>query len=259
MTAPAFCLGLALCLVAPPAWASVPTPSVWRAHQDPSAPRDEAAEAFAAGEAAFAAGEFDTAVEAFSRAQTLLPHPHTAYNLGLAQARAGRPLEAWTTFTALSEQTDDPEQREEALRQRLRLAPAVARLRIDAPEGQAVLVDGARIRPGEEVLREPGPATVTVGGRRLDVQLEGGELRVLDVRRQRSSTPPPRRDPAQTGVLAAALVLAAGTAATGTAAALTDDDDRVLRFTTAGLGGATAILAATALGLHLRARKRGSS
>lgn len=255
-------LGIALTLAfVPTARAQVPSPALWRARQDPAAETDpartEAAEAFEAGEAAFEAGDYDAAIGHFSHAQALVPHAHTAYNLGLAQARAGRVLEAWATFSALHEDAVDPQRRLEAELQLARLAPSVARVEVRAPRGQVVRIEGANVEPNTVITRAPGPVHVDVGDQALDVDLGGGELRVLDVRTlERPPAPPgPRRG--RVGVLVATVALGAATTGTATAAALLGPEQpgRPLGFTAAGLGGATVAMAVTALSLHVRDRR----
>ncbi len=245
-------LGCALALIV----AGVPSPTAWAPPPPIEAPQSDAAKAFAAGETAFDAGDFDAAAEAFARAQELLPHPHTAYNLGLAQARAGRALEAWATFEMIRDTAFDPEQRVEAELQLARLAPKVARVSVHASQGQVVRVNGVPIALGEVRVRPPGPVRIDVDAHTLEVELEGGELRHVDVRAtpaQRIVIAPHR---AMTGVLAATLVAAAGATGTGTAAAMLGSarPGRPLAYTAAGLGGTAVVLATTALTLHLRTR-----
>lgn len=240
-----------------PAWAAIPSPQLWRSTQDPDPTRDEAAEAFTAGERAFAIGDFPTAVRQFARAQQLLAHPFTAYNLGLAQARAGMKLEAWHTFSRLRNETDDPERLTELEVQLARLSPAVARIQVHATEGQVVRIDGSIVESGVVLVRPPGPLRLEVDAQALEIDLQGGELRHVEVRAVDRPAPAPGPNRAQTGVLATALVLGAGTAGTATAAAVLRRD-RIgppLAFTAAGLGAATLAFAATALGLHLRHRR----
>lgn len=261
MTRPARSIWLtaAICvsLGALPARAAVPPPASWQPPTDAEPVRSDAAEAFEAGEAAFDAEDYETAVEHFTRAQSLLPHPHTAHNLGLAQARAGQPLQAWATFTTLRDESTDPQQRADAELQLARLAPEVARLRIDAPSGQVVTIDGATVPPGEVVVRRPGPVTVSVGSQRVEVELRGGELRAVELRDVQAPSGKPPRSPAQTGLLATSLVLAAATTGTAAAAAFGPDDRRrALTFSAVGLGGTTVVFAATALALHLRSARR---
>jgi len=240
-----------------PVWAAVPSPRIWRSLQEPDPTRDEAAEAFASGETAFAGGDFPEAVQQFARAQELLPHPYTAYNLGLAQARAGLDLEAWHTFSRLRSETDDPERLTEIEVQLARLSPAVARVQVHATDGQVVRIDGASVDSGVILVRPPGAVRIEVDAQVVELDLQGGELRHVEVRAVDRPAPVPGPDPALTGVLATTVVFGAGTAGTAAAAALLRRD-RIgppLAFTAAGLGGATVALAATALGLHLRARR----
>ena len=239
-----------------PVWAAVPSPRVWRMAQ-PDVTRDEAAEAFSAGEAAFSGGDFPRAVQEFARAQELLPHPYTAYNLGLAQARAGLDLEAWHTFSRLRRETDDPERLTEIEVQLARLSPSVARLQVHATEGQVVRVDGVTVASGVVLVRPPGPLRIEVDAQVVELELLGGELRHVELRAVDRPARVPGPNPALTGVLAGTVVFGAGTAGTAAAAALLRRD-RIgppLAFTAAGLGGATVALAATAVGLHLRQRR----
>ncbi len=248
---------IATSLWAPSARAHVPAPSIWRALQEPDPTRSEAAEAFEAGEAAFEAGDFEAAIEQFTRAQQLLPHPSTAYNLGLAQARAGRTLEAWATFTEIRDAATDPERRTEAELQLARLSPSVAQVQVRASPGQVVRLDGEPIEPNVVLVRAPGPASVDIGDQTLDVELEGGQVRLLDVRTIERRIPPAPPKASRVAVLATTVALGAGTAGTATAAALLGPDGpgRPLAYSAAGLGGATLIFATTALVLHLRDRK----
>lgn len=263
MTAPRLALGLLLAAtIATPAHASVPTPHVWSRLQEvaPDPAISEAATAFAAGEAAFEAGEFETAIEHFSRAQSLLPHPYTAHNLGLAQAKAGHVLDAWSTFSTLRDETVDPERRAEAQLQLARLAPSVAQVEVRASRGQVVRIAGETVEANVVHVREPGPVSISVGGQTIQVDLGGGELRVLDVRTDAGDASTLQRRRRQTAVLIATAVAGAGTAGTATTAAAlgSDGPGRPLGYAAAGLGGATLALATTALILHLRDRKRES-
>jgi len=259
MTGRGLAVTLCLSLAAPAAHAQVPSPALWRAQQQPQdePPRTEAAEAFAEGEAAFAEERYDDAVQAFTRAQRLVPHAHTLHNLGLAQARAGMPLEAWATFTALRDEALDPAERAEAELQLSRLAVDVARVTVHASSGQVVRIDGETIESEVEHLRKPGMARLTIGDQTLDVELRGGELRHVDLRTVSRPQPRPAPPRGRKAVLASTLVFGLGATGTATAAALLGPEGprRPLAFTAAGLGGATVVLAATALALHLRDRR----
>ncbi len=261
MTARRLALGLVLATtVAIPVHAAPPAPHVWSRLQDatPDPAKSEAALAFEAGESAFEAGEFETAIEHFSHAQALLPHPYTAHNLGLAQAKAGRVLEAWSTFTTLRNETVDPERRAEAQLQLARLAPYVAQVEVRASSGQVVRIAGETVEANVVQVREPGPVAIAVGNQTVQVDLGGGELRVLDLRTIPAETGPPTRRRGRVAVLVATAVAGAGTAGTATTAAVLGPDGpgRPLGYAAAGLGGATVALATTALVLHLRDKKR---
>ncbi|MCR9165284.1 MAG: tetratricopeptide repeat protein [Nannocystaceae bacterium] len=261
MTARRLALSLFLAAsIAAPARAAVPAPHAWSRLQDaaPDPTMGEAAMAFEAGEAAFEAGEFEAAIEQFSRAQALLPHPHTAYNLGLAQAKAGHVLDAFSTFAALRDEAVDPERRAEAQLQLARLAPSVAQLEVRASEGQVVRVGGVPVDTNVVHLRSPGPVAVEVGTQTVQVDLGGGELRVLDVRTIEQEAPAAPSKRGRLGVLVATAVAGAGTAGTVTSAAVLGPrgPGPTLGYAAAGLGGATLALATTALILRLRDRKR---
>ncbi len=242
--------------VAATLFTAVPPPSAWTATQPTvEDARAEAAAAFEAGKAAFEREDFVEAVAQFSVAQARVPHPSTAYNLGLAQARAGAPLEAWRTFAALREQADS-QLRADAQRQLDLLADDVARIRVSAPAKSSLRLDGSEIAPDTVVLRRPGPAMVSVDGRTVRLTLRGGELLHLDLRDAPGTT---RRSspPSATGLLAATVATTAATAGVGVASILLRDDDigPPLAWTTVGLGTAATALATTALVLRLRTRR----
>ncbi|MEM6290250.1 MAG: hypothetical protein AAGA54_03265 [Myxococcota bacterium] len=236
---------------------AVPPPSAWLSTQPSSDEiRAEAAAAFEAGEAAFARGDYGEAVAKFSIAQERMPHPSTAYNLGLAQARAGAPIEAWRTFEALRTDADAPAMRADAQRQLDLLADDVARLRVSAPPAASPTLDGTPIEPNAIVLRRPGPAVVAVGGRTVRLTLRGGELLHLDLQ-DPPGTPRRTHRAAGPGLLAATVATAAAATGTGVAAIVWRDAEAgtPLAWSAVGLGTATTALASTALALRLRARR----
>src|SRR5690606_5215552 len=114
-------------LLAPPPTASGSAVAPMQASADESASRrEEAARAFAEGERAWAKGDYAGATIHFSRAQALVPHPDTLYNLGQAQRKAGDPVGAYATFTELSNTAPTKAQRREAEAARARVRAEVA-------------------------------------------------------------------------------------------------------------------------------------
>ena len=101
-----------------------------------AAPIDDAKKAFAEGKAAFERGDYETALAAYQRANTILPAPNLYYNIGATYERLGRYQEAALAFDKYFEMagtptTDDEKQfqaklhaRAEADRHRVDLAHA---------------------------------------------------------------------------------------------------------------------------------------
>jgi hypothetical protein len=203
---------------------------------------ERAADAFAAGERAYRAGDWDTAVEHFEQAQRLAPHPFTEFNLGLAQAHAGRTLDAWRTFERLATEAEDPKDRAEAELQRAELREQVAMLRVDARPGAVACLDGGPIAIGQTAVVLPGPHRLQVDAQQRDLELEGGETRHVDLR---SANPPSAAVRPLLGVAIGAGVLALGT---GMGTLGTDD-----RGTEIGLAVTAGTAAAIAVGTTIAA------
>jgi hypothetical protein len=239
-------------------FAGVPSPRAWSATSlraiasEPDADtRERAAQAFAAGERAYEAEKWEAAVEHFEEAQELAPHPFTQFNLGLAQARAGRTLDAWRTFDALARHAEAREQREEARQQQEALRRSVAMIRVSAQPGAVACLDGVALPLDETTVVLPGPHRLRVGADERALELEGGETRHVDVRgvdsRARAIRP-------LLGVAIGAGVLALGT---GLGTLGTDDRSAELGLgITAGTAAAIAVgTTIAALVLHVRPRK----
>lgn len=225
------------------------------------APADEqaqAAEAFDAGEAAYAEGRYVEAIEHFDRAHDLVPHPSTAYNLGLAQAKAGRVVAAYETFETLTTSTTPGEHRRDAQVQLASVRTRVAMVAVERDPEQAVCVDGVALPPKKARVLRPGRVRVEAAGWTRDVRLEPGELRQLDLRGAPDDRPGRRKHPrAFTPLLVVAAVAGAGATSTATAAAV-EDRDPVVRGLAVGSASAAAVAAVTgiaALALHMRWRK----
>jgi hypothetical protein len=63
-----------------------------------AAPIDDAKRAFAEGKAAFERGDYETALSAYQKANTILPAPNLYYNIGTTNERLGRYQEAAMAF-----------------------------------------------------------------------------------------------------------------------------------------------------------------
>jgi tetratricopeptide (TPR) repeat protein len=63
-----------------------------------AAPIDDAKKAFAEGKAAFERGDYETALQAYQKANTILPAPNLYYNIGATYERLGRYQEAALAF-----------------------------------------------------------------------------------------------------------------------------------------------------------------
>jgi hypothetical protein len=89
-----------------------------------AAPIDDAKKAFAEGKAAFERGDYETALNAYQRANTILPAPNLYYNIGATYERLGRYQEAALAFDKFFEMagaptTDDDKEFQAKLRVRL--------------------------------------------------------------------------------------------------------------------------------------------
>jgi hypothetical protein len=146
-------------------------------------PREEAASAFTEGEQAFARGEYEDAVSHFERAQQLAPHPHTLYNLGLAQQLAGDLPAAWGTFRSLETSVGSARERDDARKRLNRIERKVAVLRVEAEPRRRICLDSQPIpaRDGTtfELAARAGEYELVLDEHRVPVRLEEGETRVL--------------------------------------------------------------------------------
>jgi len=202
---------------------SEPTEPVEPTSSDPSSQETEAAKAFSDGEAAFLAKDFKRAAEAFERAQELAPHPHTLFNLGLAQAHAGLSMKAWKTFTDLAQHAPTPEERAEAEKQLVELRQQLVFLTVDAPPGERVCLDGTPIAAGKNMTMSPGRYDLTARGHESTLDLQRGQsyrvdLRMVQIPAPARPTPAPDLGPwpaiaagGSIATLGLAVVLATGT------------------------------------------------
>lgn len=232
------------------AHASVPSPRVW-ARTAPEHIEDDAATAFSRGEAAYAAGDYEGAAEAFSEAQRLVPHPDTAYNLGLAQAKSGSLLEAWDTFDRILRETDEPAIRRDAKAQRDRVGKKIATVTLIASTDDVTCLDGAPAPKGQRIRLLAGAHEVRVGETRRTLELEGGRDHLVELDGRGAA---PQKD-RKVGVLLG-IGIASGAASVGVGAGGLAVDRRgvarTLGIASVGLG--TVALASTITALVLRNR-----
>lgn len=259
---------MALVLALSPWGHAVMSPSPPRAEVEaredaaPTTELEEAGAAFARGVEAYKQGRYDEAVEQFSRAQELAPHPDTLFNLGLAEQRAERHLDAWRTFEALLPQARDEQEREDVLAAQAVSRAHVAWVRVIAEPGDALVCFDGEPMPIDEngrraLLTTPGRHRLDVDRQRRTLELEGGESRTVELTVAPPAAPPPSRRTLR--VLAGLAVGGAG-AATGAglgSAFVADPDAARLGL---GLGAAAAgslAVASTvaALVVHRRARR----
>jgi len=73
-----------------------------------AAPIDDAKKAFAEGKAAFERGDYETALNAYQRANTILPAPNLYYNIGATYERLGKYQEAALAFDKYFEMVGAP-------------------------------------------------------------------------------------------------------------------------------------------------------
>jgi len=164
-----------------------------------AATRTRARENFQSGVAAYQRGDYQVALEAFSTAYRLAPHPMVRANIANCYAQLHRPIEAVEWFEHfLAEATGAPEtQRAEVTAHIRELRQQIAEVRLviepsDAPEVLAT-VDGHPVSPAELLRLEPGRHALVVRAdgfrtERMDVDATGGSTR--DVRVQLRSIAP---------------------------------------------------------------------
>lgn len=78
-----------------------------------AAPIDDAKKAFAEGKAAFERGDYEQALQAYQRANMILPAPNLYYNIGATYERLGRYQEAALAFDKYFEMAGAPSNDEE--------------------------------------------------------------------------------------------------------------------------------------------------
>ena len=161
----------------------------------------DALRCFDEGVSLFNTGQYGPAAEKFREAYRLKPSWKLLYNIGQSAAaskRYGRALESFERF--LSEGGDDvaPERRDEVLAEVERLRKMVGFVRVSAPAGTTIYIDGeARgTAPLNSVLPISSGVVHAVSGEldgelffSEDVKIIGG--RTVDVSMSRAAGPPP--------------------------------------------------------------------
>jgi tetratricopeptide (TPR) repeat protein len=178
-------------LAAPPAKAdeaAQPTPEKVDAADVPppaesSDPRETAKQAFDAGLAAVAAGEYEAAVGAFERAYGLRPHTVTLFNLALALEKAGRLPEAWELFDDIIDIVESNAERREVRRHMRTIETEIAIVEIDAKPKTRLCIDGIDMPEGDvsdfRLAVEPGRHELLLDDQLFAVAFEAGDRRVL--------------------------------------------------------------------------------
>lgn len=178
----------------------------------PADPEDKqrAAEAFAEGEAHFAAAQYEQAADAFARADELISHPDTLYNLAVSLELAGDRPAAWMAYRrALAASPDRP--RDMSLRL-TKLTKSVGIIEFHSPATIAC-VDGEPMHAHHEHLEsavEPGAHELYVDGTTLEVEVQKGSTRAIHLDRAELVGGPP--NPRARRTVGALSGLAAGTA-----------------------------------------------
>ncbi|MFO0547680.1 MAG: CDC27 family protein [Polyangiaceae bacterium] len=175
-----------------------------RAKEPSSAETAEATALFKTGKKLFEAGQYDEAIEVLERSNALLPSGNTRLLIAHCHRLAGHPVNAIEAYEAAivllgakvdSGVADAKKYLDEAAKWKVALAQILGQVRVLAPEGATVLVNGATVQlsrsgndfiattwvqPGAVEILEKGspngPRTVTVAaGASVDVDLRAAD------------------------------------------------------------------------------------
>ena len=149
--------------------------------------RDDARREFGLGQAADGRRDWARALEHYLRANDLVPHPNTTYNIAVDYERLGRLREAAVWFQRYQEAITDPRERERTAQRIRELAarPGTVTVR-SVPDGRYVAIDNRLV--GRTPYSGPlaaGPHVISVdrGDNTADVReitVEFGEPVVVD-------------------------------------------------------------------------------
>lgn len=162
--------------------------------------REEARKAFAAGQAADKAEDWQTAIEHYLRAYDLVPHHFALYNIGRDYERLGQLREAATWYQRYVEAAPPSGDRDkvQVLLGELKVRPAKLTIK-STPSGAKVIIDGKKVgvTPFTAPIRGGGHrVTVELDGERdeRDVALEYGEPETVELTLKAMSKPLPQRN-----------------------------------------------------------------
>lgn len=215
---------------------------------EPVDPRETAKQAFDAGLAAVAAGEYAAAVSAFERAYGLRPHTVTLFNLALALEKAGRLPEAWELFDAIIDIVESNAERREVRRHMRTIEAEIAIVEIDAQPKTRLCIDGIDMPAGDvsdyRLAVEPGRHELLLDDQLFAVAFDAGDRRVLLLEDAEELLGGRRRGVLMPAMIGTAIGTGSLALALGIGAALPIDPD-----TRTGLGAS----AATSAGLAVAA------
>jgi tetratricopeptide repeat protein len=189
------------------------------------AAHEEARGAFERGERAFAAHDYEAALQHFKRAFALAPHDAVRFNVAVCHERLGqfRAAIAEYTMAAASPQLDAASKLR-ADQNRARLEPLLATLVVDGEEGTRVLVDGepACIVPCRVAI-DPRPQVVTLRANERERTLRIEPLRGAEIALRSDLPPDPATRAEPAAPLPETLESGAGAAARAASQPLTVD------------------------------------
>ena len=118
-----------------------------------AAPIDDAKKAFAEGKAAFERGDYDTALNAYQRANIILPAPNLYYNIGATYERLGKYQEAALAFDKYFEMSGAPTSDEDrGFQEKLRV-----RLEADRKRPNTVTPQPQQQQPAQQQQQQQQP------------------------------------------------------------------------------------------------------
>jgi tetratricopeptide (TPR) repeat protein len=128
---------------------------------DPTA-RAEAGREFRRGEAAFKAGAYADAADAFEHAYAIAPNTDTLFNAAQARERAGQLARAARLYVrVLADTQTAPKNRQDASQRMNELSTRLARLVVVAQAAQSIQIDG-EAAAADETYADPGEHVVVV-------------------------------------------------------------------------------------------------